>query len=314
MDKRPKLCVVVPCYNEEESIDYYFQAMDEVGATLPMDLIYVLVNDGSHDGTLEKLRFFNSERPDIVHYVSFSRNFGKEAALEAGLIKALSLASDFVAVMDADLQDPPLLLKEMCEKVLSGTCDIAAAHRTTRKGESPIRSWFAGRFYALMNSISDVEMKDGARDFRVMKCQVVRAVLDLPECNRFSKGIFSWVGFKTEWVAYENVERKHGTTSWSFSNLLRYAVEGILAFSTVPLEIISFAGLLMFIFALIFFLFVVIRALIFGDPVAGWPSLMAAITLFGGLIQLSVGVVGLYIAKIYSEAKRRPLYIISEER
>lgn len=308
------LCIVVPCYNEEESIDFFLDAMDGIAPALPVALSYVFVDDGSRDRTLDALRRANAARPGQVHYISFSRNFGKEAGLAAGLDKALVLGADLVAVMDVDLQDPPSLLGEMCERVLAGECDVAAAYRTTREGESPVRSWFARRFYALMDAMSDVDMKDGARDFRVMTRQVAQAVMDMPERNRFSKGIFGWVGFRTSWVAYENVEREHGTTSWSFLGLVRYAVEGILAFTTVPLELISVAGVVAFLAAVVFLVFVVVRALLFGDPVAGWPSLMAVTILFGGLNLLGIGIVGLYVSKIYSESKRRPLYIVSEER
>ena len=314
MSQRPKLCIVVPCYNEQHSIGYFFKEMDAIEPSLPVELTYVLVNDGSRDETLDVMRNANADRPEKVHYLSFSRNFGKEAGLDAGLTKALELGSDLIAVMDVDLQDPPQLLNEMCSRVLSGECDVAAAYRTTRQGESRVRSWFARRFYSLMNAASDVEMKDGARDFRVMTRKVVRAVLDMPERNRFSKGIFAWVGFKTSWVAYENIEREHDSTSWSFTGLVRYAIDGMLAFTTVPLEVISITGVIAFLIALAFLLVIVVRALAFGDPVAGWPSLMAAIVMFGGLNLLGIGTVGLYISKIYSESKHRPLYIVAEER
>lgn len=308
------LCIVVPCYNEGESLSFFFEAMEALEGQLPVKVSYVLVNDGSKDDTLSVMRKANARRPDDVHYISFSRNFGKEAALAAGMRRAVDDDYDLVSVMDADLQDPPSLLPQMIDQVVVHGHDVAAAYRTTRAGESPIRSWFAHRFYIMMNKISDVEMKDGARDFRVMTNRVAKAVVDLRERNRFSKGLFSWAGFETVWIPYENIERAHGQTGWSFLSLVRYAIEGIVAFSTVPLEIISVAGLIAFLFALVFLLFVIIRALMFGDPVAGWPSLMAVITLFGGINLLGVGTVGLYISKIYSETKNRPLYIIEEEK
>lgn len=312
---RGSLCVVVPCHNEEESLPALFERMDSVEPTLAEwvegPVLYALVDDGSSDRTLEILRELRDRRPE-VHYVSFSRNFGKEAGLAAGLRKAYDLGADFVAVMDADLQDPPELLAQMFSSI-SGGCDVAAAYRTSREGEPPIRSWFANRFYDVINRISDVEMKSGARDFRLMTRRAVHAILSLPESSRFSKGIFSWVGFETAWIPYENVEREHGSSSWSFFSLARYALDGIVAFSTVPLELISILGLLVCLVAMLFLVFVLVRALAFGDPVAGWPSLMCVILLLGGAILFGVGIVGLYLSKVYAEVKRRPLYVVREE-
>lgn len=312
---RGSLCVVVPCHNEEESLPALFERMDSVEPTLAEwvegPVLYALVDDGSSDRTLEILRELHDRRPE-VHYVSFSRNFGKEAGLAAGLRKAYDLGADFVAVMDADLQDPPELLAQMFSSI-SGGCDVAAAYRTSREGEPPIRSWFANRFYDVINRISDVEMKSGARDFRLMTRRAVHAILSLPERSRFSKGIFSWVGFETAWIPYENVEREHGSSSWSFFSLARYALDGIVAFSTVPLELISILGLLVCLVAMLFLVLVLVRALSFGDPVAGWPSLMCVILLLGGAILFGVGIVGLYLSKVYAEVKRRPLYVVSEE-
>lgn len=309
-----KLCIVVPCHNEEESIPVLFKRMKEVEPSLACWLScsveYVLVNDGSKDRTLSLMRELHKDDPR-VHYLSFSRNFGKEAALEAGLQKAVDLGADFIADMDADLQDPPELLSEMFSELDAGH-DVAAAYRTTRNGEPPIRSWFARRFYGLINGISDVQMKDGARDFRLMRRRVVVSLLSLPEVERFSKGIFQWVGYDTAWIAYENIEREHGQTNWSFWSLLRYAVSGIVAFSTAPLEIISALGVATFAFALLFLLVVFLRALAFGDPVAGWPSMMCAILMLGGANLLGVGLVGLYLSKVYAEVKRRPLYLLAE--
>lgn len=312
---RGSLCVVVPCHNEEESLPALFERMNSVEPTLAEwvegPVLYALVDDGSSDRTLEILRELHDRRPE-VHYVSFSRNFGKEAGLAAGLRKAYDLGADFVAVMDADLQDPPELLAQMFSSI-SGGCDVAAAYRTSREGEPPIRSWFANRFYDVINRISDVEMKSGARDFRLMTRRAVHAILSLPERSRFSKGIFSWVGFETAWIPYENVEREHGSSSWSFFSLARYALDGIVAFSTVPLELISILGLLVCLVAMLFLVLVLVRALAFGDPVAGWPSLMCVILLLGGAILFGVGIVGLYLSKVYAEVKRRPLYVVSEE-
>lgn len=313
--ERGKLCIVVPCHNEEQSLPALFERMDLVVPTLSGwvegAVEFVLVDDGSTDGTLDALRRLHAERPS-VHYVSFSRNFGKEAGLAAGLRKAMELCPGFVAVMDADLQDPPELLAQMFAKLEEGF-DVAAAYRTTRAGEPPVRSWFAERFYDVINRISDVEMKSGARDFRLMTARTVRAILSLPETSRFSKGIFSWVGFETAWIPYENIEREHGSSSWSFFSLARYALDGIIAFSTVPLELISIFGLLVCLVALVFLVFVLVRALLFGDPVAGWPSLMCVILLLGGAILFGLGIVGLYLSKVYSEVKRRPLYVVAEE-
>lgn len=240
------LCIVVPCYNEGESLGFFFEAMEALEGQIPVKVSYVLVNDGSKDDTLSVMRKANAGRPDAVHYISFSRNFGKEAALASGIRRAVDDGYDLVSVMDADLQDPPSLLPQMIDKVVVHGHDVAAAYRTSRAGESPIRSWFAHRFYVMMNKISDVEMKDGAKDFRVMTNRVAKTVADLRERNRFSKGLFSWVGFDTVWIPYENIERAHRQTGWSFLSLVRYAIEGIVAFSTVPLGIISVAGLIAF--------------------------------------------------------------------
>lgn len=310
-----KLCIVIPCHNEEESLPPLFERMSTVepllAPWLSSPVEYVLVDDGSKDSTLAVMRQLHAQNPNI-HYLSFSRNFGKEAALSAGLQKAIDLGADFIADMDADLQDPPELLEQMF-KELEGGRDVAAAYRTTREGEPPIRSWFARRFYGLINRISSVEMKDGARDFRLMTRRVVVSLLSLTEKERFSKGLFSWVGFDTAWIPYENIEREHGTTNWSFWSLTRYALSGILAFSTVPLEVISILGLATFALALIFLIVIFVRALAFGDPVAGWPSMMCAILMLGGANLLGIGVLGLYLSKVYSEVKQRPLYLVAEE-
>lgn len=309
------LAVVVPCYNEEESLPHFAEVWAgverEVAGFFPR-VEYVLVNDGSADGTLGVMRAMSAADPRW-HYTSFSRNFGKEAGLIAGLERALALGATHVVVMDADLQDPPQLMPELCREMAEGGCDVVATYRRTRAGEPPVRSWFAHRFYALMNRHSDVQMRDGARDFRLMTRRVVEAICSLPERERFSKGIFVWVGFDTRWVGYDNVEREWGSTSWSFWGLVRYALDGVVAFSTAPLEAVSVAGLATFLLSIIFLIFIIVRALIFGDPVAGWPSLVCLITLFSGMLMLGMGIVGLYVAKIYSESKGRPHYIVAEQ-
>ncbi len=318
MGKTSMLCVVVPCHNEELSLPPFCAATSEVETQLVgtyVDAVsYVFVDDGSTDGTLAELRRMNEQHPERYHYISFSRNFGKEAGLLAGLEKALRLQADYIAVMDADLQDPPELFVEMLRTIESSDCDAVAAFRRTREGEPPIRSWFAHKFYQLINKISDVQMRDGARDFRVMRRRMVEAIVSLPERTRFSKGLFQWVGFKTEWVGYDNIEREQGASSWSFFSLVRYAIEDIVSFSVVPLEAISILGLVLFFLALLFLVFIIIRALIFGDPVAGWPSTVCIITLFGSLQLLGIGILGLYLSRVFTETKARPPYVVSEER
>lgn len=309
------LCIVVPCHNEEETVDAFYETCEHIGASelasLGVSLRYVFVNDGSKDNTLDHLKNLAAAH-DNVCYLSFSRNFGKEAGLYAGLTTAVKLA-DLIAVMDADLQDPPSLLPEMCAKVIQEGYDRVAANRVSRDGEPPIRSWFAHRFYQMMNSISDVELRDGARDFSVMNTAFVEAVLSCGEYNRFTKGLFGWVGFKTCWVSYKNIERVAGETNWSFWSLVRYAVDGLLAYSTKPLEFLMGIGIFFSFLAICGLLFVVIRALAFGDPVAGWPSLMATLLLLGGVVTFGIGILGLYLSKIYTEVKGRPVYIIREQ-
>ena len=310
------LAIVVPCHNEAESLPHFRDRLTTVERDLATYLDdpveYVLVDDGSTDETLTLMRQMHSA-DSHWHYISFSRNFGKEAGLLAGMHRALELGASHVAVMDADLQDPPELLPQMCERISQGDCDAVAAYRQTRDGEPPIRSWFAHRFYGFMGKVSDANMKDGARDFRIMTRRMVSEVCSMPEVGRFSKGLFMWVGFDTEWIGYENIEREHGTTSWSFFGLVRYAIDGIIAFSTWPLEVISLIGVFMSMLALLFLLFIFVRALIFGDPVAGWPSLVCVITFLGGIQILGIGTIGIYISKIYAEVKHRPLYIVAEE-
>lgn len=311
------LSIVVPCFNEEESLPVFCDALANVAQRLlaansgPHAIELILVNDGSHDDTLAVMKAIAARDglPYTVRWLSFSRNFGKEAALYAGLETS---RGDWVVTMDADMQDPPSLLPEMWGYITGGEWDCVSTRRVNRAGEPPIRSAFARLFYRLINRLSDADIVDGARDYRLMSRQMVDAVLSLQERNRFTKGIYGWVGFRTKWLAYENVERVAGTTKWNFWGLAKYAIEGIVAFSTAPLAIASILGMASCFFALIFAAFVFVRAALFGDPVAGWPSLMVVILLMGGAQLLSLGIVGRYLANVYIEAKRRPVYIVRE--
>ena len=308
-----KLCsCIVPCFNEEEVIPLYYEEMQKVRKQEEgkIDIEIIFIDDGSKDKTLEVIKKL-SEQDECIHYVSFSRNFGKEAAMYAGFEHA---NGEYVVTMDVDLQDPPHLIPEMIRSIEEEGYDSVATRRVTRKGEPPIRSFFARRFYGLINKISDADIVDGARDFRMMKRDMVNAILSMPEYNRFTKGIFGWVGFKTKWIEFENVERAAGETKWSFWKLFRYALEGIIAFSTVPLTIVSLIGVIVCIIAFLFLLFVVIRAAIFGDPVAGWPSLICVISFLSGIQLLGIGVVGMYLSKTYLETKKRPIYIKKESK
>lgn len=303
------ISVVVPCYNESEVLPKFMEVLDGIIARMNyVDFQVVLVNDGSRDNTLEVMKKISADE-SVVKYVSFSRNFGKEAAMYAGLAHA---DGDYVAIMDADLQDPPEFLEEMYKAVTEEGYDCAAARRVTRKGEPPIRSFFARMFYKLMAKMSTTEVVDGARDFRLMDRKFVDALLNCHEYNRFSKGMFGWVGFKTKWIAYENVERVAGQTKWNFWSLFKYSIEGIVAFSTTPLVFASFIGILFCLIAFIAVLFIVIRKFAFGDPVAGWASMTCIITFLGGLQLFFMGVFGQYLAKTYLEVKDRPIYIVSE--
>ena len=305
------LSAIVPCYNEEENVRCFY---DEFMKNKPffdrkgLDYELIFVDDGSGDGTAQEVRGVIAE-DSRVHLISFSRNFGKEAAMYAGMQEAKGY---YVAIMDADLQDPPSLLPELYGYLEQGY-DTAATRRSDRKGEPRIRSWFARRFYHLINRMSDTEIVDGARDYRLMKRQVVDAILSLAEYNRFSKGIFSWVGFRTKWVEYENVERQHGQTKWSFWKLFAYAMDGIVAFSTAPLKIASVTGSLFCLVSFVMILVTIIRKLVFGDPTSGWPSLVCIIFLVSGIQMLCLGAVGQYLEKTYLEVKKRPLYIVKEK-
>lgn len=306
-----KCSIVVPCYNEEEALPLFYEETEKVLATMPMlEFEYMFVDDGSWDGTLEVMRALAAKDPK-VHYVSFSRNFGKEAGMLAGLTEA---TGDYVVVMDADLQDPPELLPEMYKAVKEEGYDCAATRRVNRKGEPPVRSMFARLFYRMMNRMAKLNMMDGARDYRFMKRVMVDAILSMKEYHRFSKGIFGWVGFNTKWIDFTNRERVAGKTKWSFFSLFAYSIEGMVAFTTAPLEWASFVGLLFCFLALAFLIFLFVRALLFGDPVIGWPSLACMITFFAGLQLFVSGIIGMYLAKAYNEIKGRPVYIIREKK
>ncbi|QSR04867.1 glycosyltransferase family 2 protein [Lactococcus sp. LG1267] len=302
----PKLSIIVPAYNEEEVLEMFVDEVDKQTESLPLEKTFYFINDGSRDKTLEVLKKL-AVREDIK-YISFSRNFGKEAALLAGLKAA---DGDFITVMDADLQDPPQMLNEMYMKIKEGY-DIVGTRRVSRDGEPPIRSFFAKNFYKIINKISDTEMVDGARDFRLMTRQVVDNILELEERNRFSKGLFSWVGFDTTYLPYENHERVAGSTSWNFWGLVKYSVDGIVNFSEVPLNLATFVGFLSFLASIVMGLFYFVRTLIWGDPVDGFPTLVILVLLLGGLQLLSLGIIGKYLAKIFVETKKRPNYIVKE--
>lgn len=311
MSEKKELCsIIVPCFNEEEAIPIYYQEMVRTFEEIPeLDFEFEFIDDGSRDRTLSVIKDLR-KKDERVHYVSFSRNFGKEAGMYAGLTHA---KGDYVVIMDVDLQDPPSMLKEMYHTVKDEGYDCAATRRVDRKGEPPIRSFFARMFYKLINKISKADIVDGARDYRFMTRQMVDSILSLGEYNRFSKGIFGWVGFRTKWLAYENVERVAGETKWNFWKLFLYSLDGIVAFSTAPLSIASFAGMLFCAVAFVGTLFIFLRAMIFGDPVSGWPSTMCVITLLGGIQLLCIGIMGMYLSRTYLETKNRPIYIAKEE-
>ncbi|HEM4585367.1 TPA: glycosyltransferase family 2 protein [Streptococcus suis] len=304
------ISVIVPCFNEEEAIPYFYDAMEKVRKEMGEQFEYIFVNDGSKDRTLTVLRQLSGQ-DRAVRYLSFSRNFGKEAALYAGLQAA---QGELVTVMDVDLQDPPKMLMEM-KAMLDGNPDLdcVGTRRVSRDGEPPIRSFFAKLFYKLMNKISQVEVVDGARDFRLMRRHMVDAILSVSEYNRFSKGIFAWVGFETEYLPYENVERVAGETSWSFWKLLSYSIEGIINFSDTPLNIASYTGFFTFLLSLVLMVFVVFKTLVFGDPTIGWPSTICIILFLGGLQLMTIGILGKYLAKVFLETKKRPIYIVKEK-
>lgn len=306
---KQSIILVVPCYNEEDVLPLFYKEYCSVAEQLSDYIIEVLfVDDGSKDRTIEIVKKL-AGKDKRVKYLSFSRNFGKEAAIYAGLQNA---DGDYVVIMDADLQDPPALLPEMLDAIVKEGYDSAATRRVTRKGEPPVRSFFARCFYRLMNKISTTEIMDGARDYRLMTRQFRDAILQMGEYNRFSKGIFGWVGFRTKWIEFENVERQAGETKWSFWNLLVYSIEGIIGFSTVPLALVSVLGLFVCLAAFVFLAVILVKTLCFGDPVAGWPSMVCIILLLGGIQLFCMGILGMYLSKTYLETKKRPIYICGE--
>lgn len=307
--KKKLLSVIVPCCNEQESLPYFYKEIKKVEKKMDyVDFEYIFVNDGSKDKTLDILRDF-AKKDKKVRYVSFSRNFGKEAAMLAGLDYS---KGDYVTLMDADLQDPPHLLIDMYKGITEEGFDCVGTRRVTRKGEPVIRSFFARMFYKIINKMSKVEMVDGARDFRLMTRQMVDSILSLKEYNRYSKGLFSFVGYKTKWLEYENVQRVAGSTKWSFWKLLIYAFEGIIAFSTTPLMIAALVGIIFFIVSFIMIIVIIVRTLTFGDPVSGWPSLVCIIFFVSGVQLFCLGIIGAYLSKTYLETKNRPVYIVKE--
>ena len=302
------LSIVIPCFNEEEAIPLFYREVKKVLDTIDINYELLFIDDGSKDNSV--LEMMNiAKKDENVYYFSFSRNFGKEAAMYAGLRNA---KGDYVTIMDVDLQDPPALLPQMIEKIEKEGYDSVATRRKDRKGESPIRSFFANMFYKIINKISDADIVSGARDYRLMTRDMCDAVLSISETNRFSKGIFGWVGFNTYWLSYENVERTVGTTKWSFFKLLKYAINGIIDFSNTPLDIASYFGIFMTFLSFVLLIFIVVRKLVFGDPVQGWTSTICVIIFIGGIQLFCMGIMGQYIGKTYMESKKRPIYIVSK--
>ena len=302
------LSLIVPCYNEEKALPFFYREAKKVLADMDVSYEMLFVNDGSSDGTLDYLREL-AESDERVDYLSLARNFGKESAMYAGFCH---VRGKYIAVMDADLQDPPSLLPEMYAILQTGEYDSVATRRTDRKGEPPVRSWFARRFYQLINRFSDADIVDGARDFRLMKREMADAIAAMGEYNRFSKGIYGWIGYRTCWLPYKNVERVAGETKWSFWKLSHYAMDGIINFSQAPLSIASWLGLMMTVLSFFTLLFIIIRKLLLGDPVAGWASTICVIVFIGGIQLAVLGIIGQYLAKTYLETKRRPHFIISQ--
>ena len=303
-----KVSIIVPCYNEEESIPLFYKEIRKVFSKINYKLELIFINDGSKDKTLELIKNL-SKKDKEANYISLSRNFGKEAAMWAGLKHS---TGDYVAIMDCDLQDPPALIPEMLRLIEEEDYDVVGTRRVTRKGEPPIRSFFARMFYKIINKMSKVEMVDGARDYRMMTRQVVDNLLTLKEYNRYSKGLFSFVGFKTKWLEYENIERVAGETKWSFWKLFLYAIEGIVAFTTAPLTMAATFGILFCLVAFIMIIVIIVKTLIYGDPTSGWPSLACIIFMTNGIELLCIGVIGEYLSKTYLEVKKRPIYIVKE--
>ena len=308
------ISLIIPCFNEEDSLGPLYKELCVISSDMEtrfgVDFEFLLINDGSSDRTLQILKEI-AEKDSRLHYISFSRNFGKEASIYAGLQNCIG---DYIAVLDADLQHPPLMLVQMYEGIVNEGFDCVAARRISRKGEPLIRSFFARSFYQLINHMSKTKLLDGATDFAMMTRQVAEAILTMPEYNRFSKGIYSWVGFQTKWLPYQNVERVAGTTKWSFWKLFLYSIDGIISFSTAPLAIASISGILLCLIAFIIICFVIVRTLLYGDPVAGFPTLICAILFTGGMQLFCMGILGQYLAKTYLEVKKRPVYLIKEKK
>lgn len=303
------ISIIVPCYNEEKALPYYYKKMKEIMENMNyVDFEIIMVNDGSADGTLKVMKNI-AESDDRMKYITFSRNFGKEAAMYAGFEYS---KGDYIAIMDADLQDPPDLLETMYKEIKENNYDCVATRRTTRKGEPPIRSFFARMFYRIINKMSKTEMVDGARDYRLMTRQMLNSIINMREYNRYSKGLFGFVGFETKWLEYENVERVAGETHWSFWKLFKYALEGITAFSTVPLVFSSVIGIIFFFIAMIAIIFIVINTLLYGNPTSGWPSMICIIFMVTGIQLFCIGIIGQYLSKIYLEVKNRPIYIVKD--
>ncbi len=303
------ISVIVPCYNEEQAIPIFYREIIKTASEMPnVSFEFIFVNDGSKDETENVIRAL-AENDDRVKYISFSRNFGKEGAMYAGMQHS---SGDFIVIMDVDLQDPPALIPRMYDDIKSGNYDCIATRRVNRSGEAPIRSAFARAFYKLINHISQTEIVDGARDFRMMSRRMADSILSMCEYNRFSKGIFSWVGFNTKWIGYENINRSAGETKWSFWKLFKYSIDGIVGFSTVPLALSSLMGIILFFVSIVGIIFIIVRQLLYGGSAFGWPSMICVILLVGGLQLLSIGILGQYLSKTYLETKRRPLYIIKD--
>ena len=303
------ITIVVPCYNEEKALPYYYNKMKEIMQKMEhVNFEIILVNDGSTDGTVSEMKKL-AQKDDRIKYIVLSKNFGKEAAMYAGFEYS---KGDYIGVMDVDLQDPPDLLEDMYNELKKGEYDCVATRRTTRKGEPPIRSFFARMFYRLINKISKTEMVDGARDYRLMTRQILNAIVNMKEYNRYSKGLFSFVGFNTKWLEYQNVERVAGETHWSFWKLFKYALEGITAFSTVPLVISSIIGIVFFFISIIAIIYIIINTLLYGNQTSGWPSMICIIFMVTGIQLFCIGIIGQYLSKIYLEVKNRPIYIIKD--
>ena len=306
--KLETVTIVVPCYNEQEALPLFYKEIKKVFDEIDYKYELILVNDGSKDATLEEMKKL-AKKDKNVCYLSFSRNFGKESAMYAGLVNA---KGDYIGFIDADLQHPPVLIKQMLDALKTGDYDCAACRRVDRTGDKKIRTWFSRLFYKIINSLSESHMTDGAGDYRIMTRDMANAILSMPEYNRFSKGIFSWVGFRTFWIDYENVERVAGTTSWSFVGLAKYAIDGIVNFSNAPLDAVTIVGVVTTLLSFIYLIFIVIKYTLFGDPVQGWATTVCVILFLGGIQIFSLGIIGQYIGKTYMEVKNRPHFIISE--